>query len=286
MNTVSNFNSNEICRMSWFLIEMDEGLSKGRPANGKRLYCIIHSVDLIDGDSSNMYINRIVKFNRNHAIVQGKVVLASDDRLFVERQMKQLTLNAEDAILLPENDRRFLVQYSKGAYSVVHAIIHQKEICWPQGDLSNQREVLVRDGKIQRLATVLYSHESDEKVQNELQKLKTSCFESAFDDNDVEISMDGDPWLLVQYSCSPTNVVYTIISYRETVWQEENLYKDVVAYITDGTSIYQSVIIRKSHNRNELDYEINNIKSSCLVSRYPLEFLNDAKFTKAKVSCF
>lgn len=73
----------EICRMSWFLIEMDEGQSKGGKINGRIAFGIIHSMDIIDNESTYMYINRKVRFNWNHAIMEGRVKMASDDRSYL-----------------------------------------------------------------------------------------------------------------------------------------------------------------------------------------------------------
>lgn len=171
--------SQEICRMSWFLIEMDEGQSKGGKINGRIVYGVIHSIDLIDRDSTYMYINRKVRFNWNHAIIEGRVKLASDDRYFIEQQFKSLTKSNEEAVLNQNLSKRFLVLYNKGVNTIVHAIVHQKEIVWPKEDFQNStiREVLIRDGKIQRMATVLHVNDSDDLMQKELDVLKTRCFE-------------------------------------------------------------------------------------------------------------
>ncbi|XP_061399108.1 early boundary activity protein 3-like [Musca vetustissima] len=265
-------NSREICRMSWFLIEMDEGQSKGGKENGRIVYGVIHSIDLVDNDSTNMYINRRVRFNWNHAIIEGRVKLASDDRYFIEQQFKTLTKNNEGVILKQRLSKRYLVQFNKGANTIVHAIVHQKEIVWPKEDFQNStiREVLIRDGKIQRMATVLHVSESDDLIQKELDMLKARCFEGAFeepyDNNDIEET----PWLFVQYSSGPSNVSYSIINICGTVWQEENLYRNVVAYIKEGETVHQAIIIRKSKDRNKLDSELRSMKDYCLKTDFPI----------------
>ncbi|KAM7351550.1 early boundary activity 3 [Cochliomyia hominivorax] len=264
--------SQEICRMSWFLIEMDEGQSKGGKINGRIVYGVIHSIDLIDNESTYMYINRKVRFNWNHAIIEGRVKLASDDRYFIEQQFKALTKSNEEAMLNLNLSKRFLVQYNKGANTIAHAIVHQKEIVWPKDDFQNSiiREVLIRDGKIQRMATVLYVNDSDDLMQKELDVLKTRCFEGAFKDPHDNKNIEQTPWLLVQYSNGPSNAFYSVINVSNTVWQSENLYRNVVAYLTENGTVFQAIIIRKSKDRNELDNELKMIKDSCLMAEFPI----------------
>ncbi|XP_075152850.1 early boundary activity 3 isoform X2 [Haematobia irritans] len=264
--------SQEICRMSWFLIEMDEGQSKGGKENGKIVYGVIHSIDLVDNDSSNMYVNRRVRFNWNHAIIEGRVKLASDDRFFIEQQFKTLTKNNEEIILKEKFSKRYLVQYNKGSNTIVHAVVHQKEIVWPKEDFNSIsiREVLIRDDKIQRMATVLYVSDSDDLIQKELDILKTRCFERAFEEPYDNIDIEMTPWLFVQYSNGPSNVSYSVVHLNSTVWQTDNLYRNVVAYIKDGDSVFQSIIIRKSKDRNVLDTELRTLKESCLSADFPI----------------
>ncbi|KAI8124919.1 hypothetical protein FF38_06809 [Lucilia cuprina] len=272
MSSKAKSNSQEICRMSWFLIEMDEGQSNGGKINGRIIYGVIHSIDIIDSDSTYMYINRKVRFNWNHAIIEGRVKLASDDRYFVEQQFKNLSKSNEDAMKNLSLSKRFLVQYNKGAGTMVHAIVHQKEVVWPTDNFenSNIKEVLIRDGKIQRMATVLHVNDSDDLMQKELDVLKSRCFDGAFNDPNDNKDIEMTPWLLVQYSNGPSNVIYTIVHVAATVWRSTNLYPNLVVYLSENDTVYQAIILRKTRDRNELDTELRKLKESCLTSKFPL----------------
>lgn len=72
------------------------------------------------------------------------------------------------------------------------------------------------------------------------------------------------PWMLVQYSKNTDSVVHTIVSESETVWKQENMYKDIVAYVSDSKAIFQALIIKKSHSKKELLYDMERIKECCL----------------------
>lgn len=75
---------------------------------------------------------------------------------------------------------------------------------------------------------------------------------------------------MVQYSNGPSNVCYSIVNLSNTVWQSENLYRNVVAYLTENDTVFQAIIIRKSKDRNELDNELRLIKDSCLMAEFPI----------------
>ena len=88
---------------------------------------------------------------------------------------------------------------------------------------------------------------------------------------DPIVNGDGKPWILVQYSSGVNSVVYAIIHESVTVWKSENLYKDVVAYLSEGSTIYQGMILKRSIERHELDIILESIKEFSLSSKYPLE---------------
>lgn len=92
------------------------------------------------------------------------------------------------------------------------------------------------------------------------------AFEEPYDNVDIEET----PWLFVQYSSGPSNVSYSIINICGTVWQEDNLYRNVVAYIKEGEAVYQAIIIRKSKDRNKLDAELRSMKDCCLTTDFPI----------------
>lgn len=72
------------------------------------------------------------------------------------------------------------------------------------------------------------------------------------------------PWMLVQYSKNNDTVVHTIVNESETVWKQENMYKDIVAYVSDTKVIFQALIIKKSHSKKELLYDMEKIKECCV----------------------
>lgn len=100
------------------------------------------------------------------------------DRIFVEQQLKNLAKNNAIAMRNLNQSKRFLVQFIKGANTIVHTIVHEKEVFWPV-DLETEhiKEVLVRDGELRKMARVLYVNDSDDLMQKELDALKAKCFD-------------------------------------------------------------------------------------------------------------
>ncbi|XP_065356932.1 early boundary activity protein 3 [Calliphora vicina] len=267
--------------MSWFLIEMDEGQSKGGKINGRVVFGIIHSMDIIDNESKYMYLNRKVRFNWNHAILEGRVKVASDDRLFVEQHLKDLAKNNAIAMRNLNQSKRFLVQFIKGANTIVHTIVHEREVFWP-ADLENPHieEVLVRDDEFRKMAKVLYVNDSDDLMQKELDALKAKCFDEVFIDPNDNIDIKETPWLLVQYSNSPSNICYTVVHLDKTIWDTQNQFPNIVTYLSlIKDTIFQAIILRKSRDRNELDAELRKIGSSSLSIQFPIATCFTTKVT-------
>lgn len=68
----------------------------------------------------------------------------------------------------------------------------------------------------------------------------------------------------MQYSKNSDSVVHTIVNESEAVWKQENMYRDIVVYVNDSTAVFQALIIRKSHCKKELLFELEKIKECCV----------------------
>lgn len=175
-----NRNSQEICRLSWFLMEMDEGQVKEGRTNGRILNEIVHFMDFIDNDPTNKYLDHNIKFNCNHGIMEGRVIMASDDRHYVEQHFKKLIKNREATAIDRNLTKKFLVLYKKGNSLITLSIVHEKEIQWSYDVRLNEKpmQAHIRDGIVQRQTTILFEHESDELMETQLNALKDRFFNS------------------------------------------------------------------------------------------------------------
>lgn len=176
----SKDNKKDVCRMAWYLIEVDQSeISHNKDDEGKMMYGIIHWIELIDKDYPNIYVDKLVRFNWNHAIVKGKVRLASDDRHYVEGHLQALTSNKGEAQLRNNRERSYLLQFVRNSTTVVQRIVYEQEILWPS-DLqdSNCTEVMISDdGNINRIARIVDSDLQHAKLQKQLARLKDDCFQ-------------------------------------------------------------------------------------------------------------
>lgn len=90
--------------------------------------------------------------------------------------------------------------------------------------------------------------------------------------------LDND-WLLIQYSTGPLNLTYKIINYSDTVWQNENKFKHVVAYITASDVTFQGIVLSKSQDYDELKKTLQVIEKVGLTSTFPLDPSSEASKT-------
>ncbi|XP_030383274.1 early boundary activity protein 3 [Scaptodrosophila lebanonensis] len=244
-------------RMSWFLAEVDEGsLKNGRPT-GRTALCVLHSMELVESDVSDKYMTRFVEFRMNNTILEAKLILAADERKLVDAALvamsKERRSEAEEQLLL--------VQYCEdNGKRLVHKLVPQHKVTWLSTNklLKGTAVVKLENGC---LAHILYAYEQRDRMEKVLLHLKARCFDHAFDEQlEAEpLPMNKDTWLLVQYSPEPELVVYEIIKYSETVWQQENDFKDVIAYmqLPGSELVMQAVVISYStkHELLEAKYE-------------------------------
>ncbi|KAL5278521.1 hypothetical protein ACFFRR_003261 [Megaselia abdita] len=244
----------EICRMSWFLVKLEF------PGSPQKTFVIIHAVDIV-GDLTSIYLNRSVTFNRDHKSFNGIVVCASDNRKTIEVQCKQ---KVEEQLGQYRQENLYLVQSSDNEQSVNFNIVKKSEITWI-ADRSNRREVFVhRQGDIQRLGVVLQCGNDESKLVEDMEGMKKKCFQMFFEDARTKSDPQLYPWMLVQYSQNNDSVVHAIVNESETVWKQENMYRDIVAYVSDSKAIFQAVIIKKSSSKTELLYVMEKIKECCV----------------------
>ncbi|KAL9924446.1 early boundary activity 3 isoform 1-T1 [Glossina fuscipes fuscipes] len=257
----------EYCRMSWFLIETDEGLCLGsnKQPNGKRFLVIIHSMELIDDESDNMYVDRKVRFMWKQGIVEGKIRLASDERDSVDNELKMLQENeAGNAVSQSHKPNNYIVQYRRGTDTIIYRILREKE------SVEDMQKSVILEDDIPYVAKILYMNESQELLLQELNLLKDKCFEATFTESRDSEKLEND-WLLIQYSTGPLNLIYKIINYSDTVWQNENKFKDVVAYITASDVTFQGIVLSKSQDYDELKKTLQVIEKVGLTSAFPLD---------------
>uniref|UniRef100_A0A1A9WKQ2 Uncharacterized protein n=1 Tax=Glossina brevipalpis TaxID=37001 RepID=A0A1A9WKQ2_9MUSC len=256
------------CRMSWFLIETDEGLCLGanKEPNGKRFFVIIHSMELIDDESENMYVDRKVRFMWKQEIVEGKIRFASDERDYVNHELKILQQDEaqDDAVVQSNKPKSFIVQYRRGTDALIYRILSEKE----NGEDMSKNVVL--EDYMPNVAKILYMNESQELLLQELNLLKKKCFEMNFR-NTKSSNMLASDWLLIQYSSGPFNLTYKIINYSETVWQNENKFPDVIAYIKANDLTFQGIIVNRSQDYDELKKMLQVIQKIGLEVAFPLE---------------
>ncbi|KAI9586472.1 hypothetical protein GQX74_002319 [Glossina fuscipes] len=263
----------EYCRMSWFLIETDEGLCLGsnKQPNGKRFLVIIHSMELIDDESDNMYVDRKVRFMWKQGIVEGKIRLASDERDSVDNELKMLQENeAGNVVSQSHKPNNYIVQYRRGTDTIIYRILREKE------SVEDMQKSVILEDDIPYVAKILYMNESQELLLQELNLLKDKCFEATFTESRDSEKLEND-WLLIQYSTGPLNLIYKIINYSDTVWQNENKFKDVVAYITASDVTFQGIVLSKSQDYDELKKTLQVIEKVGLTSAFPLDPFSEAK---------
>ncbi|ALC38122.1 CG15634 [Drosophila busckii] len=236
-------------RLSWFLAEVDEGCLKQGQPNGSRQLCVLHSMELLESDVSDKYMTRIVKFRLEGKQVEAKLILAADERKLVDAALLSMSKEQRDY----EHDKQLLVQYTEDETSacgprLVQKLMSAQRVVWLSSnpELGGTPVIKVAPGC---LGHMLYTHEGRDHMEKMLLHLKARCFDQAFDEQldaaQQQQGLDEQSWLLVQYSPEPETVVYQVIQYSQTVWRQENLFKDVIAYVQLPGSevVLQAVVI-------------------------------------------
>ncbi|EDV99243.1 early boundary activity protein 3 [Drosophila grimshawi] len=259
-------------RLSWFLAEVDAGsMQNGRP-NGKRRLCVLHSMELLESDVSDKYMTRFVEFRINGKKLEAKLILAADERRLVDAALVAMSKEQRDD---DDNVRQLLVQYNEEDASgnrLVHKIISPQCPDWlsTKPNLSSTPLVKLGPGCI---GHVLYTYEQRDYMEKVLLHLKARCFDHAFDEHldAAHEPMDEHTWLLVQYSPEPETVVYQVIPYSQTVWRQENLFKDVIAYLQLPGSevVLQAVVISYGQDQQHLQDKYEQLRRYALDLEFP-----------------
>ncbi|XP_068147115.1 early boundary activity protein 3 [Drosophila tropicalis] len=268
VNAAASQNGGAATRLSWFLAEVDEGSMKsGRPSGQSRL-CVLHSMELLESDVSDKYMTRFVEFRVNGMVVEAKLILAADDRKLVDAALVTMSkVRREES-----NARQLLVQYTENE-ELVQKLISPSRVVWlsTKPELGGTPLVKLGPGCI---AHVLYAYDQRDYMEKILLNLKARCFDHAFDDKieDTSNPLDENTWLLVQFSTNPETVGYRVIQYQQTMWRNENLFKDVIAYIQlPGTDIVlQAVVISYGQDRAKQQAKLDELRSFALGLNFPV----------------
>ncbi|EDW75553.1 uncharacterized protein Dwil_GK23754 [Drosophila willistoni] len=268
VNAAAGQNGGAATRLSWFLAEVDEGSMKtGRPSGHSRL-CVLHSMELLESDVSDKYMTRFVEFRVNGMVVEAKLILAADDRKLVDAALVTMSkVRREES-----NARQLLVQYTENE-ELVQKLISPSRVVWlsTKPELGGTPLVKLGPGCI---AHVLYAYDQRDYMEKILLNLKARCFDHAFDDKieDAPNPLDENTWLLVQFSINPETVGYRVIQYKQTMWRNENLFKDVIAYIQlPGTDIVlQAVVISYGQDRAKQQAKLDELRSFALGLNFPV----------------
>lgn len=78
-----------------------------------------------------------------------------------------------------------------------------------------------------------------------------------------------NPWLLIQFSVSIRDSIYSIVRYNDTIGWEYNAYPGLQTYLLVGKTLFQALIIHKSHSHRAVKSALDIIMNSCIVSMYP-----------------
>ncbi|XP_017857135.1 PREDICTED: early boundary activity protein 3 [Drosophila arizonae] len=269
----SNAGAAAATRLSWFLAEVDEGAMDNGEPNGKKRYCVLHSMELLETDVSDKYMTRFVEFRVNGVKLEAKLILAADERKLVDAALLAMSKEQQDE---EDDARQLLVQYNEedaAGERLVHKLLSPSRVAWlsTKPELGGTPLVKLGPGCI---GHVLYAYEKRNYMEKVLLHLKARCFDHAFDEqlDAAQESMDENTWLLVQYSPEPEMVVYQVIPYSRTVWRQENHFKDVIAYIQLPSSevVLQAVVISYSQNEKQMKNKFEQLRRFALELEFPL----------------
>ncbi|TMW43342.1 hypothetical protein DOY81_011579 [Sarcophaga bullata] len=121
-----------------------------------------------------------------------------------------------------------------------------------------------------RRAKLLFTHQSDELMQKQLNALKEIFFDRACGKPHDNVNIEENCWLLVQYSKGLNKLIYSVISDKEALWKFKNRYPNVITYIAENDAIHQAIILRKSLDRNELCKELHLLNEYCSNTIFPI----------------
>ncbi|EDV33335.1 uncharacterized protein Dana_GF21376, isoform B [Drosophila ananassae] len=268
---VANSHPLAATRLSWFLAEVDDGaMSNGKP-NGHPRLCVLHSMELLETDVSEKYMTRFVEFRVNGMVLEAKLILAADERRLVDAALLSMSKEQRE----DSNSKQLLVQYTENEEAgerLVHKLASPNNVRWlsAKPELANTPLVSLSPGCV---AHVLYAYDNRDYMEKLLLHMKTRCFDDAFDENlDAEATMTDDTWMLVQYSPDPETVVYQVVQYSQTVWRQENLFKDVIAYIQQPGNdlVLQAVVISYGLEKEVQQAKFEHLRNLGMEMQFPL----------------
>ncbi|XP_020802229.1 early boundary activity protein 3 [Drosophila serrata] len=259
-------------RLSWFLAEVDDGSMKNGKPNGQPRLCVLHSMELLETDVSDKYMTRFVEFRVNGMVLEAKLILAADERRLVDAALLSMSKEQRENA----NARQLLVQYTENEESgerLVQKLVSPDSVMWMSAKPELKGTPLVSLGP-GCIAHVLYAYDQRHYMEKILLHLKARSFDHAFDEHlevEDEPTLTDDTWMLLQYSPEPEVVVYQVVQYRHTVWRQENLFKDVIAYIQLPGSdiILQAVVISYGRDKEAQEAKFEELRRFALDMDFP-----------------
>ncbi|XP_018790742.1 PREDICTED: uncharacterized protein LOC108970071 isoform X1 [Bactrocera latifrons] len=260
------------CRLSWFLVRNDPLYV---PDYG--VYRLIHGMDLIDPDYTNAYAGNILSYNIGTATITGRMLAVADNVKLVQRALNDWL--KEDRKKYPIFKSNIFVQYRAAANRLVHRILHEEQAV-PLSSTENPHvsdmDIFVRDGERLTQAKILSRNSNADELINDLTRV-TSNITEKISGSFASINLDVDattvpknnPWLLIQFSVSVRDSIYSIVRYNDTIGWEYNAFPGLQTYLLVGKTLFQALIIHKSHSYSAVVAAMDTIMSSCIVSMYP-----------------
>ncbi|XP_060663419.1 early boundary activity protein 3 [Drosophila nasuta] len=270
---ISTISKTSPTRLSWFLAEIDEGVADNGKANGKKRLCVLHSMELLEADVSDKYMTRFVEFRLNGKRLEAKLILASDDRKVVDAALESMSKEPRDE---EDDGRQMLIQYHEehgNTRRLFQKVISPVHVVWMSVNPEIGGTPLIKLSD-RCIAHVLNAYEKRDYMEKMLLHVKAACFDHAFDEpleDRPQAPMDENSWMLVQYSPEPEIVIYQVVPYSQTVWREENLFKDVIAYLRLPGSevILQAVVICYSQDEQAMHKKYDQLASYALEIDFP-----------------
>ncbi|XP_055918571.1 early boundary activity protein 3 [Eupeodes corollae] len=262
------------CRLSWLLVEVTQGLNNE--------YFVIHSVEVI-GDINGAYVDRRIRFNQERRELIGIVRLASDDLKIVEMErarllMAQKSLTSE---LKPLEANLWCLVHQLSDDSKVQLItVSCKKLVFIESVDNNRKHFMLQKENSQAPVALLHVLDSEQQLLDKMECLSNTLVQNYLcEEKDAVIEAEGleEAYLLVQYFETRNNLIYTIVHYKDSIFKDENLFRNVVAYISNNQqkTVSQGIILRKSFIKDELTKLLTNIRETC--DNVDFRLLNSAK---------
>ncbi|XP_011213213.2 uncharacterized protein LOC105232991 [Bactrocera dorsalis] len=260
------------CRLSWFLVRNDPLYIAEYG-----VYRLIHGMDLIDPDYTNAYAGNLLSYNIGSATITGRMLAVADNVKLVQRSLNDWV--REDRKKYPIFKSNILVQYRAAANRLVHRIQHE-ELAVPLSSTEyphvSDMDIFVRDGERLTQAKILSRNSNVDELINDLTRV-TSNIAEKISGSFASINLDVDattvpkdnPWLLIQFSVSVRDSIYSIVRYNDTIGWEYNAFPGLQAFLLVGKTLFQALIIHKSHSYSAVVAAMDTIMRSCIVSKYP-----------------